>query len=460
MSMAAALRRHGPSWAIVLFLFGPIILLGLHPQVGQPMVPHAPMLALICQVGAGLAGMALLATRQPVRAVTMLTTLAALAILAAASAWWSIAPLLVLKRVLLVFGPSAMLALLVFCDPEPQRSLRQVTIGLSALVVALVVVALLLYGEERTMMSLYWIQEGRFGPLVLSQKVTTPLEVRFIRVSSLTGNPNSLALYAMICAGLLAARPGGRVWNSPWILVTWGLIAIGLIVSFSKAALIACAVMALTAGMAVASFRARLVLAAAAAITAIAAAGLVSLLMQDANFVASLNDRMHVWSLLAEHFLRKPWLGNGFGVSEEVLRMGAGTADDGAATTAHSLYLGLAVELGLAGLALLALLLAAAAGAAWRAGGGAGTGAFVGLVAAIAIHQMAEFTLFRYDPLHFLLLYVLLVAARLQEIRSSTNSLQGQPSSPAAGAGLANERTRENPCGARNETISSAEADS
>lgn len=52
------------------------------------------------------------------------------------------------------------------------------------------------------------------------------------------------------------------------------------------------------------------------------------------------------------------------------------------------------------------------------------------------------------------------VTAWLQATRCSTNSLQGQPSSPATGAGLANERTATKPNGARNDKISSDEADS
>lgn len=117
--------------------------------------------------------------------------------LAVLSGLWSEYPQLVLKRSLLIFAPSIVTTFLVLMDRRPRKTFYQILKFL-----AWFGFSLALYGLTLRFAGIFLTYKGAFlnriflGPFVLGQKIFggPPLW----RISSLKGNPNSLALVLLV----------------------------------------------------------------------------------------------------------------------------------------------------------------------------------------------------------------------------------------------------------------------
>ncbi len=338
----------------VLLSLGGTFLFSLELSPGKPLVPGVTVVMLAFQLLPFVFLAAVLPTiRLRLGGITSLTLFSMLAFFfwAVFTSFWSELADLSLRRALLVFVPVLLLLLLVYCDQAPLRTFWVFARGMAAAGLLLSLSGLFLYCCGKTIYLNQWegIQMFQLGPLKLVQVFHTLSS--FIRISSLTGNPNTLAAYLMVSLVLTLALFAARHISMAGFLFLSGVQGLALLLTFSRAG-VGCTVIAAAIYF---LFTARGGHAKIIRITLTALIVLVLLfflfgfLSQELEGAflqrtTALSLREYSWSLVWRAFLERPFTGVGYGVSFERILEPAGIV-----RRTHNAHLGVLSETGLGG---------------------------------------------------------------------------------------------------------------
>jgi len=404
--------------ALFLIFMGTAVL-QLQAPARESVVPYAPYLILGLQVGLSLMILGTLRCRlgRAYQAVLLLFFfLVVLFLFSLLSAFWSAHPELVFQRSLMVFVPLLLVALLTWSDPNPLGTFTMVARGIVIFVTALSAIGLLLlfFGSE-TWIDGRRIQSLSLGPITLAQSVLgiPPL----LRISSLTGNPNTLAMWIMLSLPLTLYLLHTRKMR-PFIgKAAFILQLLGLVFTFSRTG-IAATLFALAAYLhwtapSIASKLKRSIL----GLTLVGAivGGVLTLqteLLRVERFSLDLNLRDLIWGSLMESIMERPILGIGFGTSYEAI-----LEPRGIDFTGHSAHLQTLAEVGIIGYVLVLAIWLFVLGVALKRSRNTASKerrltlvVIASILASLFIHQLFEGSLLRYG-FHTLFWGYLLVMA-------------------------------------------------
>lgn len=405
MGQSLASKRKVSLEGITLFaIFMSTALLSLRTPTGEELIPYAPYFMLALQLTFAITALGHVRLRlskeyQPVLATFLL--LGFLFMLSFSTAYWSSYPDLVAQRSLLVFVPLLLVVLLSWSDPNPKATFTLVSRGLVAFASSLSVIGLLLYflGTQVVLEGVR-VQTLSLGPVALSQALygVPP----FLRISSLTGNPNTLAMWifvgTVLTIYLLHNRQLGRLIG----MLLLGLQFTALLFTFSRTGIIATIIgvgfYSLWSGGSVSESLKRLFWGVLVVIL-----GIAVFTARDTTSVESsafdLNMRDDIWASLISSFLEKPITGVGFGVSNEAVLLPSGIDRAG-----HNAHLQILVETGLPGYLLFLATCLLVLMTAWRRMAKAWSSRQVTPLAAVSailvsllVNQLAEGSILRYD---------------------------------------------------------------
>jgi O-antigen ligase len=330
-------------WGLIIVLVG-TALLSLQNPARDDLVPYAPYFQLGLQIGIFLCLAPVVRVRVRFRELAFLMLFYILLLVALVSALWSDYSEVVFRRTLMVMISSGCVALLTLSDPHPLGTFGRVAKALALFGTGVSLVGLLVYflGEVKTV-DYGTIQVLSIGPLHLAQRVYGPLP--YLRLSSLFGNPNTLASWLLVTITLtmfLIFTDRWRLWK-----VLFALQLITLFLTFSRAG-ISATVLSLLLFMWFSGSRRGLGL---SILCSLAIIGTVFLIrpsfLELQRFSFDLNLRQLAWQPLWEYIRNNPFGGVGFGVSYEALLEPAGVG-----ITAHNAFLAIWSEVGILGLVL------------------------------------------------------------------------------------------------------------
>lgn len=282
-----------------------------------------------------------------------------LCLLALLTGFWGVHTELILQRSLMVFVPSLLLFTVVLSDREPLQTFCKIVWFISWFGVFLAFVGLLIYfaGE------IVWVdgqQIGalRFGPLYLEQSIYGGV-APFYRISSLTGNPNTLAalldnsLVATLALFLTGAMR--RLQFSIFMAIQ----SLALVLTFSRNGVgVALLTLVLLYVLSAQRFSLRFV---RTTLVCTLMTVLVMLFLQFAppsittgveqRLSAGLNFRDEIWAPLLTSIVDKPLTGVGFGVSSEAI-----LAIHNIELGAHNAHIGVLAEVGVIGYVILLII--------------------------------------------------------------------------------------------------------
>ncbi len=284
----------------------------------------------------------------------VLLLLIALSLFSLVSTLWSNVPLHSLKRATFIFVPMVCLFIMTVCDKRPIETFWKVAFLLTVYGVMLSVigVALTLWGT---------VVPTDFGKMHImnigSFKIGQTISIRppFIRISSLTGNPNSLASWLMITINLTLAQRLARRISQLKFIILGGLQAVALFLTVSRTGIGATVIIAVLLYWLTARKNSKILF-----MITIAIAIVILIMLYIANHFTQvkfvyletllkwgLSRRNLAWSLAWDHFLRRPLIGYGIGtctvyISETIGILGA-----------HNLFLTLLFEVGIFGFILV-----------------------------------------------------------------------------------------------------------
>lgn len=343
---------------VICLVFLGTALLSLKTPTRENLFPYASYLMLALQVGLPLILLPRLrwCLGKVYNGVMFIFLLFALLFLfACASGIWSNMPELELQRSFMIFVPILLIGLLIWADSKPLVTFIRVAKSLVFFVSTLAVVGLLLYffGSESQFEGTR-VQTLSLGPVSLSQNVfgTPP----FLRISSLTGNPNSLAMWLLLSLPLtlylIHIRKIGFV--SGKILLVLQLFA--LILTFSRAGigstLLALAAYYYWSAIRFAKKLQRFLFVILIIVTVIGCILMFGFEQFDSQrFSVNLNERNAAWVLLTNAFIERPLFGVGFGVSYETV-----LEPFGLEISSHNVHLQTLAEIGVFGYLLVLIL--------------------------------------------------------------------------------------------------------
>lgn len=327
-------------------------MLSLKPAPLTPLVPHAPVLLVLVQLGAFAFALPAL-RRDPRLPWSLLAAWGALGAWASLTALMSEAPLLSLSRTAAVFLPGTLLVLLVAADPAPRRTLENLALALSVLVALLAAAGALISRFGATDVEGHR-QTLSIGALSVAQLVVVG-ETPFPRIASFTENPNLLASWIAVAMTLTCyLQLSGRI--PAWMAYALLLIdATALVLTLSRTgiatAFLALGVLNALALVVAPERRAKVwaagnlfALAVAATLTTVALAEMP----HSPRFTLDVAERGLLWSLTLDAALAHPVFGVGFGVAKELVLV-----PHGLDYSPHQAYLTVLAETGVPGLALL-----------------------------------------------------------------------------------------------------------
>lgn len=247
--------------------------------------------------------------------------------------------------------PSALTILLVMSDQTPKETFWTVAKGIAIVSTGLVIlgIALLIWGQN-TLYGIGFMQTMHVGPITVSQIIMGVPP--FVRISSLTTNPNGLAALLMISLILvLALRFAKKISIPIFIIYVISHIA-GLILTSSRT----CTGLAIT-GITIMIFvttkgKVSKILRYASMAFLISILLIVFLWLQGQHlptnrFSIELAGRNILWSICWNSFLERPFTGVGFGLVEKCVIIPVGYN-----LTVHNVYLLLLTDVGLLGCVL------------------------------------------------------------------------------------------------------------
>ncbi len=266
------------------------------------------------------------------------------------SVFWSGYATLSFIRCLMICFPPFVLILLIYADSQPVETFWRFARGFVFFGTGLSLIALTLMVTGRTIPFGRWqLQVLDFGPFKISQAVyftgSRPT------VSSLTGNPNTLAAWLVFSLILTWALYKARRIGTAKFLLAGGLQWAVLLSTLSRAGIGATVVGALLLWM-LTSRRAASRLVKGALLFMGAAAGALIFFDPLLKYLPGglpaeyLSGRAALWETAWKAIQSKPVSGCGFGVSGETILSNSNLVH------LHSVYLSVLVEIGLVGLAI------------------------------------------------------------------------------------------------------------
>lgn len=419
-----------PGLAIPAILVG-TALLELQSPDRSPMIPFAPWIMVGLQLGTPVLLMPRVDwCRQRFRSAffTVVAWLYGLFLLALASAFWSEFPNLVFTRSLVILGSILLIGLLVLADRQPVGTLVRVARVLSAYGVFLAAVGILLFfvGTEGPG-PVANVQSLVLGPITLEQVVygRRPL----LRISSLTGNPNTLAMFLLITLSLtvflIRSQNISRAIGMAFLCVQ--LVALGM--TFSRTGIVATVLAVLLynswSAVALLSRVKRLVVSILLVVCLLALGFEVGGEFSEnaqGRLRADLSNRDAIWAPLVQSISTRPMAGVGFGVSNEGILEKVGIHQP-----AHNAHLMILAEIGVPGYLLLLLLWVGSVVVGVKSGEGVrdpnlrhGIAAAAAILATLLVHQLFESYVLRYGFANILWGYLIFVVIRLGFCRGST----------------------------------------
>lgn len=330
-------------WGLIVILVG-TALLSLQNPVRENLVPYAPYFQLGLQIGAFLLLVPFVRIRMRFKNLAFLTLFYILLLVALASALWSGHSELVFRRTLMVMMSSGCVALLALSDSRPLATFGCLAKALALFGAGVSLVGLLVYflGELRKV-NYGTIQVLSIGSFHLAQRVYGPLP--YLRLSSLFGNPNTLASWLLVTITLTMFLIFTDRRKSWWVLFVLQLTT--LILTFSRAGIFA-AVLSLLLFLWFSGSRRGLAWSILCLLTIIGTVFLIRPSFLDLRrFSFDLNLRQRAWQPLWEYIRNNPFIGVGFGVSYEAVLEPAGVE-----ITAHNAFLAIWSEVGILGFVL------------------------------------------------------------------------------------------------------------
>ena len=344
----------------------------------------------------------------------------ALFCLAVLTGLWSEHPDLVLSRSLLIFTPSILITMLVLMDRAPRKTFFRLLKFLSWLGFCLALYGLILrFAGTFVPYDKHFINQLIFGPLVFGQKAygSPPLW----RISSLKGNPNSLALVLLVTIWASYVQ-----FKATRIKLTryYTFISVqgsALCLTFSRTGIGAAVLMCVLFYFISEKKKVSKIAGSLAAITLLALFILIIVTCLPQNIISALEQRTDVglnardraWVPILNGIMEKPLGGAGFAVVDEAIlkpvhwNIGA-----------HNVHLTVMSEIGLPGYAVFILLWFYGIISGIRAGlkknyaddGLIALSAGV-LLACLLFHQFFEDGLMRICALHFIWVYLIAIVA-------------------------------------------------
>jgi hypothetical protein len=334
-----------------------IILLGtglfsLQTPARYDLFPYASYLQLALQVGIFALLAPLLRIKTRAANFWFMMGLSSLLILALASSFWSSYPDLVFKRSLLILGTSLLICVLTLADPKPMETFNRLAQGLVLFVTVMSLIGLIVYFF------------GRIEPMDVDFKSTLDVGffsisqrlfgfAPFLRISSLFGNPNTLAEWILVSL-TMTAYLGSKGSNR----TVWGMLAFiqgtALIFTLSRAGILATIIGLILFWSSSSGDRyPRKLMSIVLGFTGAVALVLFAIFSPyklGTRLSLNLNFRQFAWEALWTSILNNPILGVGFGVTSEAI------LDVAKVDSAHSAFLGITSEIGLPGLLLFILV--------------------------------------------------------------------------------------------------------
>ncbi len=278
----------------------------------------------------------------------VLLLLIALSLLSLASTLWSNVPLHSLKGATFIFVPMVCLFTMTVCDKRPIETFWKVAFLLTAYGVMLSVIGIALT---------FWgtIVPTDFGKIQImnigSFKIGQTIHVMppFIRISSLTRNPNSLASWLMITINLTLAQRLARRISQLNFIILGGLQAVALFLTASRTGIGATVIIAVLLYWLSARKNSKILFMIAVLVMLYIANHLTQVIFVylEPLLERGLSGRSLAWSLAWDNFSRRPLIGYGIGtstmyISETIDILGA-----------HNLFLTLLFEIGIFGFILV-----------------------------------------------------------------------------------------------------------
>lgn len=354
-SRGAAIKvAPGPAIVTILLV---TLFLTLESSPTVQLIPLATVFMLAVQVGISLLVIPFIRVRLSGVSSLMLLLWLALFIWSLFSIFWSGYAPLSLTRCLMIYLPPLLLLLLIYADPQPVETFWRFAGGFSIFgtCLALIVVAFLVAGRTIAFDQWEGVQVLGFGPLKISQSVH--FMGSWPRVSSLTGNPNTLAAWLMFSLILTYALYKARRISTVKFLLAGGLQCAVMLATLSRTSIGATVLgaalfWALTARSASRRFIKGELLAMGATAGALAFFSYLFKHPRGEFLVRSttvLSKREVLWEAAWKAIQSKPVAGCGFGVTYRVIAdvLGLDTV-----LTFHNVYFNVLVEIGLVGFAL------------------------------------------------------------------------------------------------------------
>lgn len=332
---------------LVAILLG-TALLSLQTPARDYLFPHAPYFMLGLQLGVFVLLIPLMRIKLNSVSFALLVNFCALFVWALISSFWSPYPELVFRRTLMILVTTLLINVLTLADTKPAVTFVRLAKALALFGAAMSLLGLAVYFFGKLEVTeLGTVQSVVVGPLKISQRVYGPLP--FLRMSSLFGNPNTLASWLLVTLTmtvyLIFSRPHRAIWGL-LMLFQGG----ALILTFSRAGSLA---VLISLGLLwLFSASNRRVRKKRALVFGLFGLGLIFLAVSlyptaPRRFSVDLNLRALAWAPLWAYIHTNPVLGAGFGVSYEAILEPAGVQ-----ITAHNAFLAILSELGVPGLLL------------------------------------------------------------------------------------------------------------
>ncbi len=344
----------GPAMVTILTI---TLFLTLESAPTVQLVPRATFFMLAAQVGICLLVIPFVRVRLAGAAFPMLLLWFALSTWSFLSIFWSEFAPLSLTRCLIIYFPSLLLLLLIYADPEPVQTFWKFAgcFSIFGTILSLFAVAFLAAGKTIAFDQWEGVQVLGFGPLKLSQSVH--FMNSWPRVSSLTGNPNTLAAWLMFSLILTYMLYKARRISMGKLLMAGGLQSAVMLATLSRTSIGATVLGAALLWVLITRGAGRrfVKLEALAIGAAIGALVFFSHLFKHprgeflVRSTTVLSKREVLWDAAWKTIQGRPAAGCGFGVTHKIIEdvLGLDTA-----LTFHNVYFNVLAEIGLVGFAL------------------------------------------------------------------------------------------------------------
>lgn len=254
------------------------------------------------------------------------------------------------KTTLLVFTTSIFLILLTVSDTNPFATFKKTTvISMNiGMIFSSLAILLFMFGQV-TKISGSTVQAIILGPIELYQIIMGAPP--YYRVSSLTTNPNSLGIILMISQISTLYLFKTKLISKKKFILFYILQIISLILTQSRGAIITALIMLVLFLLLTNRKILKLIICGTLTIFLIYMYYIINSQYFNifSRFKTGITDRNLAWSILLEKIIENPFIGSGFGVSDEVLLYDVGIKS-------HNVFLNCIAEIGVVGFIIFILI--------------------------------------------------------------------------------------------------------